>query len=274
MKKALTEHLTALADRYERAEFINGDPSWFMHQVNGETNQEILAFIASALSYGSRKQFLPKIESLMIRNIDGSINPDGDYKEWLLSGKYKEVVPRTDECFYRLYTKAMMHDFLAALAEIVRKFGSLRGFIEYKKREKSVTITTSFCGKESENARKLTALEAVNVITQSFAELGSTGVIPKDSKSSCKRVCMFLRWMVRDNSPVDLGLWTDLIDKKSLIIPMDTHVVQEAQKLGLLTSKSTSMSTALKLSQKLATIWPSDPCKGDFALFGLGVDED
>jgi uncharacterized protein (TIGR02757 family) len=84
---------------------------------------------------------------------------------------------------------------------------------------------------------------------------------------------MFLRWMVRDNSPVDLGLWSDLIDKSTLIIPMDTHVLQEATKLGLISSKCTSMSAALKLSQKLREIWPDDPIKGDFALFGLGVDK-
>ena len=84
---------------------------------------------------------------------------------------------------------------------------------------------------------------------------------------------MFLRWMVRDNSPVDLGLWSDLIDKSTLIIPMDTHVLQEAERLGLITSKCTSMSAAMKLSQKLSEIWPDDPTKGDFALFGLGVDK-
>ena len=73
--------------------------------------------------------------------------------------------------------------------------------------------------------------------------------------------------------PVDLGLWSDLIDKSTLIIPMDTHVLQEAEKLGLISSKCTSMSAAMKLTQKLREIWPDDPTKGDFALFGLGVDK-
>jgi hypothetical protein len=54
---------------------------------------------------------------------------------------------------------------------------------------------------------------------------------------------------------------------------MDTHVLQEAERLGLITSKCTSMSAALKLTQKLREIWPDDPTKGDFALFGLGVDK-
>ena len=81
---------------------------------------------------------------------------------------------------------------------------------------------------------------------------------------------MFLRWMVRDGSPVDLGLWP-FIDKKSLIIPMDTHVLQEACKLGLIKSRTASMSAALRLSKALADVFPDDPMKGDFALFGYGA---
>jgi uncharacterized protein (TIGR02757 family) len=83
---------------------------------------------------------------------------------------------------------------------------------------------------------------------------------------------MFLRWMVRDDSPVDLGLWKDIIDKRTLIIPMDTHVMQEANKLGLINSKTASMSSAMKLTAKLKEVFPDDPLKGDFALFGVGVD--
>ncbi len=241
-------NLFSLANKYERADFINGDPSWFMHQVEGDSNKEILAFIASSISYGSRKQFLPKIESLMI---------NGDYTKWLKNRDYEKIVPHTDECFYRLYTKAMMNDFLNALAQMIEQYGSMRDFIMSIKHPD----------------KKLSALDAVKVLTSWFATHGSIGVIPKDATSSCKRVCMFLRWMVRDNSPVDLGLWSDLIDKSTLIIPMDTHVLQEATKLGLISSKCTSMSAALKLSQKLREIWPDDPIKGDFALFGLGVDK-
>ena len=78
--------------------------------------------------------------------------------------------------------------------------------------------------------------------------------------------------MVRDNSPVDLGLWSSFIDKRTLIIPMDTHVLQEANRLGLINSKTASMSVAIKLSHRLSEIFPDDPMKGDFALFGYGVN--
>lgn len=238
------EGLLLLANKYERKEFLVGDPSWFMHQVEGATNKELLAFIASSLSYGSRKQFLPKIESLLFQ---------GDYASWLTEHRYEDIIPNDDKCFYRLYTNAMMCNFLNALAEMVSQYGSIKNFLKV-------------------NMQSRECIEAIEHITRWFREHGSKGIIPKDTKSSCKRVCMFMRWMVRDSSPVDLGLWSDIIDKRTLIIPMDTHVVQESMRMGLLTSMSTSMSNARKLSLRLREIFPDDPIKGDFALFGLGVD--
>ena len=84
---------------------------------------------------------------------------------------------------------------------------------------------------------------------------------------------MFLRWMVRSGSPVDLGLWADYIDRRTLIMPLDTHVVGEAIKLGLLSSRCASMSAARRLTDALAEVFPDDPLRGDFALFGYGVDK-
>lgn len=259
--------LADLANKYENKEFLVGDPSWFMHQIEGDTNRELLAFIASSVSYGSRKQFLPKIQLLLNdindfghrNNIESSFGqntkaiPYSIVSEWLTTNAFATVVPHNNDCFYRLYTNATYHDFLSALAEMVREYGSMKQYL-------------------ISNLKGNTCLEAIQLITDWFRTHNSIGVIPKDTTSSCKRVCMFLRWMVRDNSPVDLGLWSDIIDKRSLIIPMDTHVVQEAMRLGLLKSKSVSMSAAIKLSNRLAETFPDDPIKGDFALFGMGVD--
>lgn len=249
MDTELKEHLKSLAAKYENKEFLIGDPSWFMHQVEGDSNKELLAFIAAALSYGSRKQFLPKIQLLL----DSIKECGGEVSEWLLSGYYENVVPRNEGCFYRLYNNKVFNDFLTALTQVVRENGSLKLFL-------------------LKNMTTRTALEAIELLTKEFALRGSVGVIPKNTQSSCKRVCMFLRWMVRDASPVDLGLWSDIIDKKTLIIPMDTHVIQEANRLGLLKSKAASMTTAIRLTDSLSEIFPYDPLKGDFALFGVGVD--
>ena len=238
----LKEYLTYLSNKYETEEFLIGDPSWFMHQVKGESNQELLAFIAASLSYGSRKQFLPKIQYIL----DSS---KGEVREWLLSGQFKKDIPDTQQCFYRLYTCATMHRMLCALQELVSTYGSLKNYVG-----------------------KSTCYEAIGKIVAFFSAKGVEVIIPKNMQSSCKRLCMFMRWMVRDGSPVDLGLWKDIIDKRTLIMPMDTHVMQEANKLGLISCKTASMAAAIKLTDRLKEIFPDDPLKGDFALFGVGVD--
>ena len=89
---------------------------------------------------------------------------------------------------------------------------------------------------------------------------------------------MFLRWMVRDSSPVDLGLWSSWYSKADLLIPLDTHVMQEATHLRLLAPsssgrpKAATLKCAQELTDKMAEAFPGDPARGDYALFGLGVD--
>jgi uncharacterized protein (TIGR02757 family) len=145
-----------------------------------------------------------------------------------------------------------MHAFLSAYKTIMDEHRSLGGFVREN------------CGGD--------AVKAVAAICSRFREGGSCGVIPQDGHSACKRVCMFLRWMVRSDSPVDLGLWSDFIDRKTLVIPLDTHVLQEAKKLGLVKSTCASMSAARRLTSALTEVFPDDPVRGDFALFGYGVD--
>ncbi len=250
----IEERLRMLADRYETAKFLDGDPSWFMHQVEDDKSRETLAFVAASLSYGSRKQFLPKIQYLL----DCSVKRKVTFYDWVKEGLFAEDVPDdSSRCFYRLYTFHTMHTMLNVLKEMLIEYGTIKNYLQV-----------------SAQGGKMPAIQAVQLIVDYCASRGIEGIIPKNTKSSCKRICMFLRWMVRDNSPVDLGLWSDIIDKKTLIMPMDTHVVQEANRLGLMQSKATSMTSAIKLTERLRKIFPEDPLKGDFALFGLGVGEE
>lgn len=240
--KTLLQHL---ASCYETPQFIVGDPSWWMHHVQGTLNQEATAFVASALSYGSRSQFMPKIETLL-----GYAG--GDMHRWLADGAYADRFRCDDAaCFYRLYNCGAMRAFFDAYGNLLAAYGSLGEYVRHEGNG--------------------TGLGAVEAICRWFATHGASTVVPKDATSSCKRVCMFLRWMVRDGSPVDLGLWKDIIDRRTLIMPMDTHVLTEAMKLGLLQSRSASMSAALKLSAAMREVFPDDPLRGDFALFGYGV---
>lgn len=244
----LNETLREYARRYETPQFLVGDPSWFMHQVSGRDNQETTAFLASALSYGSRQQFLPKIQVL----VDMSV---GEMHRWISSGAYRDVFSIDDvSCFYRLYNMGTMRRFLDSCNVMLNRYGSIGDYLKS-------------CGVGD-------AYSAIDALCRWFSVHGSSGVIPRDTSSACKRLCMFLRWMVRDHSPVDLGLWSHFIDKRSLIMPLDTHVLTEACSLGLMRCRTASMSSALKLTERLAAIFPDDPLKGDFALFGYGIDKD
>lgn len=239
--------LREYASRYENADFLNGDPSWFMHQVEPVGDRVMLAFLASSLSYGNRAQFFPKIQYML----DSS---HGNVEEWVRSGDFSRDIPDdSSRCYYRLYTFGKVHRFLAAIRQMLADYGSL----------------TEFVRQSTPDGRCLTAVSA---LTSYFSSLGIEGIIPKNTQSSCKRVCMFMRWMVRGGSPVDLGVWEDIIDRRTLIMPMDTHVVQQSVRLGLLKSSSASMSSALRLTSAMSEVFPDDPLKGDFALFGYGVN--
>ena len=251
--KSLQNRLLTLANKYETSSFLNGDPSWFMHQVIGKRNQETIAFIASCLSYGSRQVFLPRIQYLL------DCSRSEPY-EWIRTGRYTLDIPNDDQCFYRLYTNTMMHDLFHALQTMYEEYGDMENYIRcYAKLNKEKPQTD--------------AIIAIEAICDYFLKHEAIGIVPKSTTSSCKRVCMFLRWMVRTDSPVDLGIWSDLIDQRSLIIPLDTHVIQQSLQLGLITSKTASMSVARKLTAKLLEIFPNDPLKADFALFGYGVNQ-
>ena len=237
--------LKEYATRYEMEAFLKDDPARFMHLVQGANNQETMAFIAANLSYGSRKQFFPKISFILECS-------QGEPYNWVKSGLFEQDIPPTDDCYYRLYTKKMMNSFLKTLQKLFSEHHTLHQYIQ-------ATGTND-------------AEKAVIAICKYFAEHGQEGIVPINTRSACKRICMFLRWMVRDNSPVDLGIWKDTIDKRTLIMPLDTHVLTQAHRLKLLKSKSTSMSIAKKLTAEMGKVFPHDPLKADFALFGYGVN--
>ncbi|MBQ5943267.1 MAG: DUF2400 family protein [Bacteroidales bacterium] len=111
---------------------------------------------------------------------------------------------------------------------------------------------------------------------RSLEELGTDGIRTKifgqkeDPKAPNKKINMMRRWMVRRDGKVDLGLWTNT-DPADLLIPLDVHVWQEATALGLTSRKQKDIVTVKEITAALEEVFPGDPCKGDFALFGFGV---
>ena len=251
MDTATARRLQRYAAKYETPAFFadDHDPSTFLHGrecSGGDASREAAAFVASTLSFGSIKQFVPKIRSLVRL-------AHGDMDSWIRTGAYRRDIPMSDKTFYRFVTFAELRSFLDAYRRITRDHGTLGAYV--RKRADG------------------TGLGAVEAICGAFAKSGAGHLVPATATSACKRVCLFLRWMVRSGSPVDLGLWADFIDRRTLIVPMDTHVVQEAVSLGLLRGRCVSMAAARKLSAAMLEIFPDDPLKGDFALYGHNLEE-
>jgi len=93
----------------------------------------------------------------------------------------------------------------------------------------------------------------------------------EDRKAPNKKISMMRRWLVRDDGKVDLGVWKKT-DRRSLILPLDVHVYAQASALGLTSRKQKDIVTAMEITDAFREIFPDDPCLGDFALFGYGVN--
>ena len=238
--------LTSLADKYEIASFCDEDPSQFLHWYKkGTANIELASFIAAMLAFGSRTQFIPKIRQIL----QTADNSSGSISAWLKNDTYKKDFPTGTKKFYRFYSYDDMQIFFTELSDILKNDETLGQF--FKSQWKNSPT-----------------LHLADIISQSFPK---SRIVPKGKTSANKRLHMFLRWMVRQNSAVDLGLWS-WYPQADLLIPLDVHVMQEAQKLGLLPPNATaSRKTAIALTKKMEDIFPGDPARADYALFGLGV---
>ena len=102
---------------------------------------------------------------------------------------------------------------------------------------------------------------------------GINGIPVMGGTSACKRLAMFLRWMVRTDGIVDFGIWQTVFHPRQLIIPLDTHVHQISLELGLTQQRTATLKTALEITEALSHIFPDDPCLGDFALFGYDINK-
>ncbi len=297
VQKELKEKLQKLALKYETPDFTLSDPSQFLrfYPLSQKTEVECAAFIASMLSFGNRNQFIPKIQKILQYAADFSPSSQTPLSTWLLAGTPN--FPRGPQKFYRFYSFDDLRIFFNEISTILYNHNSLGDYFKsiYEGKDfpslqspKDFSATPSsgdtpqrpdtvlsesleVCPPHSsKNSTEVCPLHLDKIISQTFPK---STIVPKGKNSANKRIHMFLRWMVRQNSPVDLGIWS-WYPQSQLIIPLDVHVMQESIKLGLLPEKSkASYKTALELTNQLSEIFPGDPCRGDYALFGYGVDK-
>ena len=266
--------LQYLADKYECADFMAQDPSRVLQRYKKLQDLEVAAFISAMLAFGRRDLFLPKIDFLL-----DLADKEGGPFYWLSSGLHKKtflppnILPESS--FYRFYSYEDIHLLLCHLEEILREASSLGEYFRLKYAEALARLEKSMTRlRERPCTKKLPKpIHLSQIIGEAFPDCK---IVPKGRNSANKRIHMFLRWMVRRDSPVDVGLWS-WYNPAHLLIPLDTHVLQQSVRLGLIRQKSGklppgSLKTAVEITEQLAAIWPEDPCKGDYALFGLGVD--
>lgn len=231
-KNELDTCLCKWAEEYHCSDFIAADPVQFPHRYTVKEDIEISGLLTAVLSFGNRIQILKKADEL--DRIMGHAP-----LAYVLSGKWRDDFPESDgRSFYRMLS-----------------YADVRGYFEKLYRVYAA-------GKTLEDALK----EYKGIPMQQLCSF--LGV---SDRSPQKKLNMFLRWMIRTGSPVDFGIWPTM-SASQLVIPLDTHVCRVAYQLGLTESASFSLNNAKKITAALEKVFPGDPCLGDFALFGYGVN--
>lgn len=252
MDLSLKEFLDRKVEEFNQPDFIPNDPICIPHQFDLKQDIEIMGFFASILAWGQRKTIINKCNEL-IERMDGSPfdfilnHQDQDLKS-LLGFKHR-TFNDTDLLYFVSFFKYHYTHF-ASLEDAFLQLGT----------------SEPFSIEESLNAFKSYFFSLPDYPYRTRKHVSSPL-----QKSTCKRLNMFLRWMVRkDDRGVDFGVW-DQIKAKDLICPCDVHVERVARKFGLIQLDKVNWKTALELTENLRELDPNDPVKYDFALFGLGV---
>ena len=252
----LKDFLDIKVAQYNRPDFITNDPICIPHRFSKKQDIEIAAFFAAVLAWGQRKTIINKCTDLFDRMDNDPYNfmlhhGDQDLRR-LLNFKHR-TFNDTDLLYFISFFK---HHYVL-----------------------SDSLETAFLPADFGQLESFTAEHALNHFRTYFFSLPDSPrrtvkhISSPSQKSTCKRLNMFLRWMVRkDQTGVDFGVWTT-ISPADLICPCDVHVDRVARRLDLITRKQTDWRTAVELTTELRKFDPLDPVKYDFALFGLGVEE-
>ena len=247
--KDLKKTLDKLVIKYEKPAFISADPISIPHRFSKKEDIEIAGFFVSIFAWGNRTAILKSADKLMniLQNRPHAF--------------LTQSTPAQLKIINTFYHRTLNGGDSLAIAKAIRRiYLSGSNFEElFKAKNQNEPLISRMSRFRKEFIKNMDPHN-----TKHIADM--------EGGSAAKRLNMFLRWMVRKGSPVDIGIWSELINQRTLIMPLDTHVIQQAMQLGLLKSKSATMVAARRLTEELATFFPEDPLKADFALFGYGVN--
>jgi uncharacterized protein (TIGR02757 family) len=248
-KNKLKDFLNRKVDEYDQPSFIKDDPVCIPHLFTKKQDIEIAGFFAAIFAWGNRTIIINKSKQLM------QLMDNAPYE--FIQHYDEQDLKRLEGFKHRTFNYTDLLYFIDFFHHHYSKHKSLEtAFTMYGDRVEE--MLTSF-------HHYFFSLEHVPNRTRKH-------IASPEKNSTCKRLNMFLRWMVRQNSEVDFGIWKK-IKPSQLICPIDLHVARVAKRFNLLHRKQTDWNAALELTEYLRTLDPDDPVKYDFALFGLGVIE-
>lgn len=250
--ESTAELLISEATRINSPAFIADDPVQFPRRFSALPDIEIASLVAAIMAWGNRR--------MICRDIDRFLEmTDNQPHAYLMEKAYEHIDDETN-LHRTLFGRHIKHLF-RGLHKIYSDFGSLDAFAS------ALRIG------EADEYPSFALAKAVQAVCE--AENGGVSCsrcLPTNFKTTAlKRLNMALRWLVRDDGIVDLGVWKS-IPKSRLLIPMDVHVGNTARQLGLLDRKANDRRSTEELTQLLATLRPDDPVFFDYALFGLGIE--
>jgi len=248
----LKEFLDEKSDLYNQPGFIEHDPISIPHAFRKKQDIEIAGLFSAILAWGQRTTIIRKCRELLAMM-------DNDPHKFILDHRPKDLKVFKD-FKHRTFNAVDTLYFIEFLKWFYKKHSSLEEAF-------MVSVGQENVGQALVNFHQLFfSLDDHPLRTRKH-------IATPERRSTCKRLNMYLRWMVRsDNRGVDFGIWNS-ISPSQLICPCDLHVDRVARKLKLIRRKQTDWITATELTSNLQKLDPVDPVKYDFALFGLGIEE-
>lgn len=248
----LKDFLDEKSDFYNNSDFILEDPLQIPHRFSKKQDIEISAFLTATISWGNRKSIVNSATKMM-ELMDNSPH------DFILNHSEKDLSLISEKTVHRTFKGEDLVQFIINLKKIYLHNESMENLFFIDKNELNYKngiehFRTQFLGTTDHRSSK--------------------HVSSPHKNSSAKRLMMFLRWMIRDDSrKVDFGIWQSL-PKQYLSVPLDVHTGNISRKLGLVSRKQNDWKTVEELDIILRKMDAEDPAKYDFALFGLGVSGD
>ncbi len=246
----LKQFLDEKVEKYNTPDFIDSDPVQFPRRYTKKQDIEIVAFLVAHISWGKRAMILRDAEKML------SIMGDSPYN-YVITGEYKKLGNKN---IHRTFFEHDMKYFLGGFAKILHEHNSIEDFL------KSATVRENLEITPWEVAR----LFLDEMITANNGAANKYCLPTSPENSALKRINMALRWLVRNDGIVDMGIWT-VLQPSQLYIPLDVHVANVSRELGLLKRSSNDRKAVEELTEVLRKFCPDDPVKYDFALFGAGI---